>query len=141
MPESKFPQWLGQYPVVSADHLTDLETRAAMKEFHDKKPRHIAEAEAHNDYKHDQLVEAAVHHLTGMQAAHAAGDHDTAKKHGVMYGLCVKALDPKASIAGEPPEEVATRAKSSPPKLYRFRAHAGDAFAMPETSEKTSEPS
>lgn len=138
MPQAAVPQWLGRYPIVDADHVHDLDTRAALKEFHDKLPRHEAEAAAHADYVRDQLVEAAVHHLTGLQAAHAAGDHDAAKRHGVMYGLCVKRIDPKANIAGEPPPEVATRAKNAPAQVYRFRAHAGDAFALPEKSEKPS---
>jgi len=133
-----FPQWLGRYPMVDAEHVHDLDTRAALKEFHEKMPRHEAEAAAHKDYVHDQLVEAAVHHLTGLKAAHAAGDMETAKKHGVMYGLCVKRIDPKANIAGEPPPDVATRAKNSPGQGFRFRAHAGDAFALPEKSETTS---
>jgi hypothetical protein len=128
-----FPKWLDRYPIVQADHVHDLETRAAIEEFHNKLPRHTAEAKAHDDYKRDQLLDAAAHHLVGMQAARGAGDNDAAAKHGEMYKLTAKALgfDP----VGEPPPEVSTRAKNTPSSVYRFKPHHGDAFALPAASE------
>jgi hypothetical protein len=124
-----FPKWLGRYNIVDADHVHDLDTRAAINEFHFKLPRHEAEAKAHKDYVHDQLVEAAAHHLVGMQAARGAGDREAEAKHGAMYKLTVKALG--GDHVGEPPEEVATKAKNTPATVYRFKAHKGDAFALP----------
>jgi hypothetical protein len=132
-----FPKWLDQYPIVDADHIHHLETLAAIKEFHDKVPRHEAEAAAHGEYKKDQQAEAAAFHLTGMKAAHAAGDMDSAKKHGVMYSLSMRALghDP----VGEPPHEVANKMAHETPKIYHFKAHAADAFSMPDKSDHKDE--
>jgi hypothetical protein len=129
------PQWLGRYPMVDADHINDLETRAAVNEFGGKMPRHAAEQKAHEDYRKDQLHEAAAHHLVGMKAAHAAGDHDSAQKHGAMYVLALKALGLDNTV--DPPPEVANKAKNTPAEVYRFKPHKGDSFALP--AKKTDE--
>jgi hypothetical protein len=129
-----FPKWLDRYPVVDADHLHDLEQRAAINEFHRKMPRHVAEQTAHDDYRKDQLVEAAAHHLVGMKAAHGAGDMESAKKHGAMYMLACKALGHNDL---EPPPEVAVKAKHTPAQVYKFRAHKGDAFVLPPADSKS----
>lgn len=132
------PRWLGKYPMVDADHMEDLEARAAINEFSKKMPRHLAEEQAHADYRKDQLHEAAAHHLVGMQAAHAAGDADSATKHGAMYTLALKALGHDNSV--EPPPEVASKARHTPAEVYRFKAHKGDAFSVAEKpAEKSDE--
>lgn len=128
------PKWLGKYPVVDADHLQDLETRAAIEEFGHKKPRHEAEAKAHDDYRRDQLSDAAAHHLVGLTAAHAAGASDDAKKHAAMYGVALNALGHEDVM--NPPPEVTSKAKHTPAEVYKFRAHKGDAFALPEHKEE-----
>lgn len=128
--------WLDKYPIVDADHVHDLETRAAIGEFMNRMPRHLAEAKAHEDYKKDQLTEAAGHHLNGIKSSHAAGDHVAAKKHGIMYALALKALghDP----VGEVPSEVSTKAKnmSITDPIHSFRAHRADQYSLPKTDEK-----
>jgi hypothetical protein len=127
------PKWLGRYPMLDADHVNDLEMRAAAHQFGGKMERHKAEDAAHADYRKDQLHEAAAHHLVGMTAAHAAGDHDSAQKHGAMYQLALKALGHDSSI--EPPEEVANKVKNTPSKVYRFKPHVGDSFSLPPKSD------
>jgi len=128
------PKWLGRFPVVDADHLQDLETRAAIHEFGHKLPRHEAEAKAHSDYRHDQLADAAAHHLVGLTAAHAAGASDDARRHAAMYGVALKALGHDDVM--NPPPEVASKAKHTPAEVYRFKPHRGDAFALPETKDE-----
>lgn len=130
--ETGFPKWRDQYPMVDADHSHHLETAAAIQEFMHKVPRHQAEAAAHEEYRKDQLAEAAAHHLVGMKAAHAAGALEDAKKHGVLYALAAKQLgfDP----AGEPPSDITTKEKnlSATKPVYKFKSHKGDAFALPQ---------
>jgi len=133
----KCPLWLGKYPIVDADHVDRLEQDAAIGEFGHKMPRHEAEARAHSDYRHDQLSEAAAHHLVGLTAAHAAGASDDAKKHAAMYGVALKALGHDDVM--NPPPEVASKAKHTPAEVYKFKAHRGDAFALPEHKEETEE--
>jgi len=135
MTDKTQPKWLDRFPIAHADHVPDLETRAACHEFISKLPRHEAEQKAHDDYKHDQLVDCAAHHYVGLQAAHAAGDKDVAKKHAVVYALAIKQLDPKHNPAGEPPDEVMTRAKNTPAKIQRYKAHLADSFALPKADE------
>lgn len=129
--------WLGRFPMVDPEHEKDLEQRAAIHEFGGKMPRHIAEQQAHDDYRHDQLVEAAAHHLVGLRAAHAAGATDHAVKHGAMYVMALRALGHDNTI--DPPEEVHSKAKHTPAEVYRFRAHDGDAFSI-RTHEGADEP-
>jgi hypothetical protein len=131
------PKWLDKYPVVDADHLQGLEQDAAIHEFGHKMPRHEAEARAHSEYRTSQLSEAAAHHLVGLTAAHAAGATDDAKKHAAMYGVALKALGHDDVM--NPPPEVASKAKHTPAEVYKFRAHKGDAFALPEHKEETEE--
>lgn len=125
---AKGATWLGRYPVALAEHIPDLEQRAAVHEFGSKMPRHKAEEAAYADYKRDQLVEATAHHLVGMRAAHAAGQLEQAKRHGVMYGLGLKALGHTDLLS--PPDDVASKAAHTPSEVYRFKAHPGDAFAL-----------
>jgi hypothetical protein len=122
------PMWLGRYPMVEAEHEPELEQRAAIHEFQNKLPRHLAEAAAHRDYRHDQMVEATAHHLVGMRAAHAAGATDQAQKHAALYVMGLRAMGHDNTIA--PPDDVAAKALHTPAEVYRFKAHKGDVFAL-----------
>lgn len=130
-------KWLDRYPVVDPEHMAGLDQLAAVHEFQNKLPRHKAEAAAYDQYKKEQVEDAAAHHFAGMQASHGAGDMDAARKHGVMYALACKALG--ANPVGEPPPEVMTKVKNTPPEVYRFKAHKGDAFSLPPPP-KTEDP-
>ncbi len=136
MPTDSAPKWLDRHPIVDADHVHHLETLAAINEFANHLPRHEAEAAAHETYKKDQISEAAAHHLVGMHLAHAAGNMEHAKKHGIFYALACKQLgcDP----AGEPLPEVAAKAKNlkATSPLYKFKVHSADAFSMPEEAKE-----
>lgn len=133
------PQWLDKYPILDPEHSHDLETRAAIHEFLNRHPRHIAEQKAHEDYRKEKLTESAAHHLNGIHSAHSVGDTTTAKKHGVMYSLAMKELghDP----VGEVPSEVSTKAKnmSITDPVHKFKASKGDVFSLPKTEEKAGE--
>lgn len=120
--------WQGVYPITDPDHSAHLETAAALKEFHHNMPRHKAEEEAHKEYQKDQLHEAGAHHLLGMKASLGAGDHDSAKKHGTMYALILRKLG--HPIVGEPPPEIADKAKHMEKKPYKFKAHKADAYVI-----------
>lgn len=130
MPGPRIPlhTWLDRFPITDPDHAHDLESRAAINEFHHKMPRSEAESKAHSDYVRDRHVEAAAHHLAGMKAAHGAGDMDAARKHSVMYNLHIKALghDP----ISPPPQEVVAASKKETPSVYKFKPHKSDAFAI-----------
>jgi hypothetical protein len=128
------PKWLNKFPVVDADHVAGLEQDAAIHEFGHKMPRHEAEARAHAEYRTAQLEEAAAHHLVGLTAAHAAGASEDAKKHAAVYGVALKALGHDDVM--NPPPGVASKAKHTPAPVYKFKAHKGDAFALPETKDE-----
>lgn len=124
------PEWLGR-PILHPDHSQQLEMNAAINEFGLKMPRQQAEDQAYKDYlyhpKTGQYAQAARHHLTGMKAADAAGDKEAARKHRMMYDMHAKALN-------KDPYELARELGSGEgqdmPKVYKFKAHKGDAFAL-----------
>jgi hypothetical protein len=134
MDKANFPKWLDRYPVLDQDHIVGLDQLAAINEFAKKLPRHKAEEEAYEQYKHEQLVDAGAHHLAGMRAALAVDDHEEAEKHGALYTLVCKALN--ENPVDEPPAEIASKAKNTPAKVYKFKAHKGDAFALPKIQHK-----
>lgn len=125
------PEWLGR-PIGHSDHAQQLELDSALNEFGSKMPRQQAEDEAYKQYlfhpTKGQHALAAAHHLAGMKAAHGAGDMEAARKHSLMYGLHTKALGTDDS--GVPPKGVQQILNSAPPKVYKFKAHRGDAFAV-----------
>lgn len=128
-------KWLDKYTILDPEHKHDLDTRAAINEFMKRLPRHEAEAAAHAEYRHDQLVESAAHHYNGLMSSHATGAKDEAKKHAVMYALAMKDLghDPVAA----PPPEVASKAKniSLTDPSHKFKAHPADSFVLPSPQE------
>jgi len=129
--------WLGR-PIISPEHSQGLELSAAANEFDKGMSRHDAEEKAHNDYVRDQRLRAAAHHLSGIKAAQGSGDFAEAGKHGAMYELHLKALglDPMGPV----PDEV--QAKLGEPdrkKIYGFKPHAGDLFAISEAQSPAPE--
>ncbi len=113
------------------EHADHLEVVSALNQFHRNMPEHEAEDAAHEEYRKDQLHEAAAFHLQGIKAALGADDHDSAKKHGMMYGLALKELG--HDVVGEPPSEVAAKAKRLENGPYRFKAHKADLFTLPQS--------
>jgi hypothetical protein len=126
--DRRVPEWSGR-PILEADHVSDLEQRAAVAEFRDRLPRAEAEAAAHREYRREHHLDAAAHHLRGMRAAQASGDGDDAKKHRVMYDLHLKEMGVDGD---EVPADVRARAAASEGKerAYKFRPHRGDAFVV-----------
>jgi predicted xylose isomerase-like sugar epimerase len=123
--------WQG-HPVASKAHKKLLDIESATNEFRHKMPRKEAEAKAHAAYVHGQHVEASAHHLCGINAAKAAGDDESAKKHWAFYDLHSKAIghDP----VGEPHPEVKKLVDAGVKGVYRFNPHKGDIFALkPQT--------
>ena len=139
---SVIPQWLGRN-ILDPAHVQDLELRSAVGEFQDKLPRHEAEERAYSDYQKEHREKAAAHHLDGMKGAQAVGDKETAMRHSLLYQMHLKALG-HPEIGPVPPEiqrHVDAEDKKSPVK---FKAHAGDLFALQdhkdESPEKEPEP-
>jgi hypothetical protein len=120
------PQWLGR-PILDEDHVQDLETNAAINEFHRKMPRAQAEQRAYEDYVQEQRARAAAYHLAGMKAAMAAGNREDARKHWALYDLHLKALG-KESVGAVPPEVQKWMEDQKP--VYRFKAHKGDMYVL-----------
>lgn len=116
-------------PIVSQDHIGDLERDAALNEFEHGLPREEAEEQAYRSYKNKHHSEGAAHHLRGLKAAQEAGDIDEAHKHGVAYSLHMNELghDPMDAV----PEDIKKLAESEDkPKVYKFKAHKADAFLV-----------
>jgi hypothetical protein len=130
--------WLNNaaYPLVKPEHAQELEQNAAVNEFGKKMPRAQAEADAYKSYKERQHVEAAAHHLAGMQAARGAGDMEAARKHGLMYNLHSKAIGHEPVGPAHP--DVVAHMNAGPSKVYKFKAHHGDQLAL--TPEGSGEP-
>jgi hypothetical protein len=129
------PKWLGRYPIMDTAHTTGLEWQAAINQLHHGMQKPDAEEKAYKDYKHEQLVEAAAHHLAGMKASSAAGHTDAAHKHGLMYGLALRQLGHKDIVT--PPDEVTQHAKNTPSEdIARFKAHRADAFSLAMPGDK-----
>jgi|ERR1700690_271851 len=126
------PQWKGR-EILDPEDEKDLEVRSAIHEFSSKLPRHEAEEKAHNDYKRDKVIESAAHHLKGLKAAHAVGDIETARKHGICYKLAMDELGHKDLLS--PPDEVTDKAKNSSDEIHHFKSHKGDYFTLPKEAE------
>jgi hypothetical protein len=132
----ELPMWAGR-PLAEHGHANQLDLDAAVNEFGLKMPREQAEDEAYHQYLYHpskgQHAQAAFHHLSGMKAAHASGDMDAARKHSLMYNLHAKAL-------GKSPVDAARELSmhiKEPAKVYRFKAHRGDAFAVQAPEAET----
>jgi hypothetical protein len=119
--------WMGK-PILYPDHHDELEQNAAVNEFALKMARPDAEHAAYGDYVKRQRVMAAAHHLEGMKAAHAVGDMESARKHGAMYNMHSKALGHEPVGPAHP--DVVAHMQKQPSKVYKFKAHKGDLFAL-----------
>lgn len=126
-------EWLGR-PILDKDDYEDLEQRAAIHQFHHNIPRHEAEDKAYEDYRLDKITDAAAHHLKSLKSAHAVGDMEIAKKHGIMYRLALKELKHDDHL--NPPPDVVERHKNMGEDLHRFRAHKGDFYLLPKDKDK-----
>jgi hypothetical protein len=125
--------WKGR-PISDPSHADHLEVLSALNTFHRNMPVHEAEEAAHEDYKKDQLAESGAFHLQGMKAALASDDHESAKKHGILYAMAMKHLG--HSAVGEPPKEVIEKTKSMENAPYKFKAHKADHFYLKEDKKE-----
>ncbi len=126
------PTWLGR-SIVHNDHAKELELNSAVNEFGLKMPRAQAEDHAYGEYVKGQHVEAQAHHLAGIKAADGAGDKEASRKHHMMYDLHAKAMGHEP--IGAPHPDVKALMDKGGQKIYKFKAHRGDAFAIePPTS-------
>jgi hypothetical protein len=118
-------------PILSQDHIPELERSAALLEFGHGMHREDAEKHAYANYKVQHHQHAAAHHLRGLKAAQAAGDIEEAQKHGVAYSLHMENLghDPMEAV---PPNIRALAEAEDKPKAYKFKSHAGDALILPK---------
>lgn len=134
-------KWLNKYPILDQGHEQDLEARAAINEFEKLMPRAEAEKTAHKEYLQQHHTAAAAHHYAGMRAARGAGSGEEAERHSEMYQLHMRRAghDPFAPV----PESVRSAADKPESKLYRFKHHDADEFALgdhdPEDYSDTSE--
>lgn len=128
------PKWMGR-SILSDEHHSDLETRAAINEFHSKMPRAQAEEEAHKSYVKEHRERAAAHHLQGMKAAMATANPEDARKHYAMYDLHMKALG-KESVGAVPPEIEKRMLEEGGKPVYKFKAHKGDLYALEGHTEE-----
>lgn len=123
------PKWKGRYPIMDTAHEGELETMASINQHHYGMEPSKAEEKAWNDYRREQLVEAAAHHLTGMKASHAAGNMEASRKHALMYGLALRQLGHKDLAT--PPDEVLKASKNTPSEeIGKFKAHKADAYSL-----------
>lgn len=125
--------WKGR-SILDPEDVDDLETRAAIHEFHSGDQRHNAEDRAYVDYRRDKLFDAGAHHLRGIKAAHAIGDTDTARKHGVLFALALKQLGHEDVL--NPPKEIKERSENSDKPYHSFKAHPGDFYSLPKEKDE-----
>jgi hypothetical protein len=126
-------QWQGR-AIAEKDHAHDLDREAAMHEFGNKLPRAEAEEKAYESYKKDQHARAAAHHLQGMKAAHASGNMEEARKHGILYDQHVKGLGHESSI-GPVPSSISRYVSEDDKGPYKFKAHHGDRFVLDKSED------
>lgn len=129
----KVHEWNGR-PILHDEDAQHLESESALMEFRDHKPRKDAEGQAYEAYKSKHLTEAAAHHLSGMRAAQASGDHESAKKHRMLYELHLRALghDPYDAV----PDSVKTIINHPDYKSsYKFKNHGADTFLVQKNEE------
>lgn len=130
---AKTPNWQGKR-IVHDSHAADLEHRAALHEFEGGHPRQEAERLAYDEYRREHHRQAAAHHLRGMRAAQGSGDMDESRKHGIAYGLHLKALglDPMDEV---PADIRALIDGEDRQPQYKFKTHKGDALLLQDDHE------
>ena len=120
--------WQG-HPVRDEEHHRDLDLKAAIYQFHHGLDRAASEKRVKHEDRVERHQQAAAHHLDGMRASYAVGNHEDAQQHHAMYSLHVKALggDP----AGAVPSEVAKWQGDKEKKhAYTFKGHGDDQFLV-----------
>ena len=130
--------WLGRYPVMSADDHPGLEAASAVHEFHGGMPRADAEAAAHRDYIRAQALTSAAHHLTGLRAAHAAGDDEAASAHSAAYEHSLRMAGHEPG--GQPPQAVLDAIRDRRPKVYEYREHPADRMFLAPSNLPAADP-
>lgn len=129
MDSKKQPKWLDRFLVSHPDHVNELEQAAALHEFDSKMPRHQAEEKAYSDYRKQQHLHGAAHHLRGLKAAQASGDQDDARKHSAMLELHAKqaGFDPYSDLPAELQQHLHAE---KPEPVHKFKAHRSDLFVL-----------
>ena len=127
-------EWAGKTLVGNGQGLDET---AALLEFKEGLPRHVAEEKAYRQYNTQHHYQAAAHHLQGMKAAHALGQVDEGKRHGALYALHMRSLgqDPNDDV---PPEVMAhMRAlQAENQSNYKFKAHGADKLLLGKSWSK-----
>jgi hypothetical protein len=118
--------WYG-HPVKDEAHATNLDLKAATYQFHHGMDRHEAENKAKHEDRVERHQKAAAHHLDGMKAAHAVGNHEDAQQHHMMYTLHAKALGFETNGA-VPPEVAKWQGSKAEKHAYTFKGHGDDQF-------------
>jgi hypothetical protein len=123
--------WQG-HPVLDKEHANHLHLQAAIYEFQHGLSREDAEKRALQEYRAEHHAKAAAHHLHGMRASAAIGNHEAAERHHDFYSLHVKALglDPMGPV---PPEVEKHREQKDPGKrehIYDYKAHDADEYLV-----------
>lgn len=130
--EKQAANWKGR-PIIHEKDMADLDRRAAVHEFKGGMQRQAAEDKAHADYTHENHEEAAAHHLAGIRAAQAVGDHEAAHKHGVLYDLHARGAGYNPLDPVHP--NVESRLQANVGKHYKFKAHRGDGLLLSHTAQ------
>ncbi len=123
--------------VLDADDIPELERDAGNNEFIQRMPRLEAEDKAYSDYKTKHHAKAAAHHLTMMRAASAAGAHNEAKRHKLIYDLHLKALgyDPTDHKVPDKVQTLVTDPDRNPG--MKFQPHKADTFLLDKNDNGT----
>lgn len=133
----KVHTWLDRHRILDPEHVSELETNAAVNEFHRGMPREEAERAAYEEYTKRHRLKAAAFHLLGMKSAQASGAEEEARKHYLLYDQHLKSigLDSPGTV---PPEVEAAMRGDDHKAPYRFRSHGADVFG--ESLDPTVEP-
>ena len=127
MAAKKTHTWLDRHRIIDPEHVQDLETEAAVNEFHRGMTREEAEQAAYEGYTKKHRLKAAAFHLLGMKSAQASGAEDEARKHFLLYDQHLKSLGMEG--AGTVPPEVELAMKDEDHKApYKFKGHGADVF-------------
>lgn len=127
---SKKPPVLWQgHPVEDEEHHRNLDLKAAVLQFHHGLDRLTAEKQVKHDDRVERHQKAAAHHIDGMRAANAVGNHEDAEQHHAMYSLHLRALGLNPSEA-VPSEVERWRGDKDKKHAYTFRGHPDDQFLV-----------
>jgi hypothetical protein len=121
------PNWNGR-PILDQLHADALTHDSAHREFGEGLAQTDAEEMAYKNYAKKHHQDAAAHHFRGMNRTKDNGDLEAAKKHGLMYGLHMKALGHDA--LDEVPEDIKALADQAEENhKEHFKSHKADILA------------